>query len=100
DDRAAPAFDDLRNAETTAQERAEQIDLDDAPEFFDRGSDDRTILRARSTRIIVKDVEPTELPNGRGNRALHALLARDIGLVERRVATLRLDQANGLGSAD
>ena len=64
-----PAADQLRNAEAAAEEGAEQVEGDRAPEFLDRRIDHIGVLQGGAAGIVVQHVEPAIVPHGAGDGA-------------------------------
>jgi hypothetical protein len=96
DDRSATRFGDRRNAEAAAEEGAEQIEFDDAPEFLDRGVDDGVVHVGRSAGVVVQNVQRAVMVHCRVDRGLHAGLVGDIGRHGDAVAAGLDDQLRGL----
>ena len=74
-----PDPDDLGNAEAAAKERAEQIQLDGAPELLDRGFDHGVVLRRRAAGVVVQYVQPAEVLHRGADRGLEAGIVGHIG---------------------
>ena len=76
-----------------AEKGAEQVELDDAPEFHDGRFDHIVVLWRRAARIVVQYVEVAELIFSSGNRRADADLIAHVGLdrdgaVARKVCSL------------
>ena len=91
-----------RDRRAAAEPRAEEIELDAAPELLQRRFGKRTIGSARSAGIVVENVEPSEHALYLRERSRHAVFFRDVRWRETGPAAGRLngtDDRATLGSA-
>ena len=87
----------MRDAELRAEERAEQVELDGAPEFLFRRFGDRAVGGRRAAGIVVQDIEPAVAPDGLGEGRLDVCAVGDVAAHEMGVAArIAAARAGGL----